>query len=414
MLLLFKLALRNLRRNRRRTLITMTGISLGLALMLWSNNLGYGSHQAMLRTAVAMMAGHVVVQGQGYQADPDAGIVVPDSGALAQAVRAAIPDAVVTRRIFVEGLLVSPVASTAVSVKAVEPEAEATVVDLDERIVQGQWLPGDDDKAIILGQGLAERLDVGLGDKVVLMAQPVGDEVDSRLFRVRGIFRTGSPEIDGFTALAPLPSVQEFFDGGDPATQVAVHLPDDRDTAAQTARVQALVDSQGGGPLEVLPWHLAIPDILAFVELDSAYNDAIWAVLGVIVSMGVVNTVLMSVMERIREFGVMMAVGLRPGRLALMVLAEGLLMGAISALLGVALGLLATWPLLSRGLDLSGELGESMEAGGVPISLVIYPEIDWARLFIYPFIGIGFALAASLYPAWKVTRLSPVQAIRHK
>lgn len=415
MLILLKLAVRNLLRNKRRTAITMTGIALGLALMVFSNNISFGSHNAMLRTAIGMMAGHVVIQGQGYQDDPDSKIKVLHSGELAESVRKTVPDAIVTRRIYMDGLLVSPVASTSVVIKAIEPSLELQVVDLDDKIVDGEWLADDDDRGILLGQALAERLDVGLGDKVVFMGQPDGDEVESRLFRLRGVFRTGSPEIDGFTALAPLSAAQELLQGEDPVTQIAVNLPDDRGTSAGTDQVQSLVAGfSGGGALEVLPWQRAIPDIVEFVELDSAYSDGIWAVLGIIVSMGVVNTVLMSVLERVREFGVMMAVGLKPRKLALMVLAEGAFMGAVSAVIGVALGLLITWPFLTMGIDFSGEYGESMEAAGVPVSMIIYPEVDWARLAIYPFIGIFFALVASLYPAWKVTRLSPVQAIRHQ
>jgi|AMFO01.1.fsa_nt_gi ABC-type transport system, involved in lipoprotein release, permease component len=415
MLIFIKLAMRNLLRNKRRTAITMTGISLGLALMVFSNNIAFGSHESMLRTAIGMMAGHVVVQGEGYQHKPDSKLKVLNSGAMAQTIRAAIPDATVTRRIYMDGLLVSPVASTSAVVKAIEPSRELQVIDLDDKIVQGQWLADDDDRGIMLGQDLATRLDLGLGDKVVFMGQPDGTEVESRLFRLRGIFRTGSPEIDGFTALAPLSAAQELFQGDDPATQIAINLPDDQQTAARTEQVRSLVQAAApDSKLEVLPWQQAIPDIVEFVKLDSAYGDGIWLVLGIIVSMGVINTVLMSVMERVREFGVMMAVGLKPRKLAAMVLTEGFVMGAISALIGIILGTLVTWPFISMGIDFSGDMGESMEAAGVPISMILYPEIDWGRLAIYPFIGIFFATVASLYPAWKVTRLSPVQAIRHQ
>ncbi len=415
MLMLFKLAARNLLRNKRRTAITMTGISLGLALMVFSNNIAFGSHNDMLRTAVSMMAGHVVVQGEGYQDDPDSKHKVLHSGDLAREIEEALPDAHVSRRIYLDGLLVSPVASTAAVVKAVEPSKEAEVVKLDDKLTDGEWLVDDDDKGVLLGANLADSLDVTLGDKVVFMGQPDGDEVESRLFRVRGIFKTGSPEIDGFTAVVPLTAAQELLQGDDPATQIAVNLPDDDATEDALQVVQGVVAGfSEGGALEALPWRQAIPDIVEFVELDSAYGDGIWLVLGIIVSMGVINTVLMSVMERVREFGVMMAVGLKPRKLALMVLGEGFVMGALSAVIGIGLGLLVTWPFMEMGLDFSSQYGDSMEAGGVPVSMILYPEIDWARLAIYPFIGIFFAVVASLYPAFKVTRLSPVQAIRHQ
>lgn len=409
-MLLMKLALRNLLRNTRRTVITMAGISLGLAMMMASNNLAHGSRNDMLRSAISLMAGHVVVQAEGYQQDQDAELVLTDSAAVAETLRARLPDAQVGRRLLVDGLLTSPTNARGIALRGVEAAAEAEILDLDEKVVDGTWLPDDDDRAILLGQELAEALDVELGDKVVFMAQPDGDEVQSRLFRVRGIYRTGAPEIDALVAVAPIAAAQALYQAPDPATQIAVHLDSDRQTAAAAATARSAV---GGEGREVLDWEQAIPEMVQFIRLDEAYNDGIWFVLGVIVAMGVVNTVLMSVLERVREFGVMMAVGLRPGRLARMVLAEGLVLGLLSAAIGIALGLLMTWPMMVWGIDMSS-MGESMEAGGVPISMHMYAEIDWSRLFVYPFVGVGFAVLASIYPAWKVTRLAPIEAIQHQ
>jgi len=410
--LLLSLAARNLLRNRRRTLITMAGISLGLALMMVSNNIAFGSHNQMLRTAISMMAGHVVVQAEGYQADPSPKRVMADSTAITDQVRAAVPEAkMVTRRIYVDGLLSSPANSVAVAVKGVEPDKEKEVVDIDDKLTDGAWLQDGDKQDILLGASMAESLGVGVGDKVVYMGQPASGEVQSLVFRVRGIFKTGAPEIDGFTVLVPIQAVQGLYERPDVATQISVHLDSDHDTAKATKAVRAALSRPG---LEILPWEDAIPDIRDFVKLDSAYGDGIWLVLGIIVAMGVVNTVLMSVLERVRELGVMMAVGMKPGQLARMVLTEGLILGAVSAVIGIIIGLLLTWALAIHGIDLSGEMGRSMEAAGVPISLVLYPEVDWFRLGIYPLVGVGFAFLASLYPAYKVTRLTPVEAIHHQ
>ena len=409
-MLLWTLALRNLRRNTRRTLITMAGISLGLALMVMSNNLSYGSHQDMLRRAISLLAGHVVVQAQGYQADPDDGRVLVDSSQAAAALRQALPEATIVRRLQVEGLMTSPTSSVGVVLRGVEPQLEATILDIDERLVEGEWL-ADDDKAVVMGKSMVDSLGLTLGDKVVFMGQPDGDEVQSKLFRLRGIYETGSPELDGFVAVVTLAAAQELYAAQDPATQIAVHLDSDQQTEAALASARAALP---GTEREILAWPDAIPDIRDFVALDSAINDGIWMILGVIVAMGVVNTVLMSVLERVREFGVMMSLGLRPGQLAAMVLSEGFALGLISAFIGMILGLAFSYPLVVYGLDFSEEFGQSMEVGSVPVSMVIYAELDWSRLFVYPAVGIGFALFASLYPAWKVMRLSPVQAIRHQ
>lgn len=410
MALLLRLAVRNLRRNPRRTGITMAGIALGLMLMGATATMQNGSHQDMLRTAVGLLAGHVVVQAPGHQADPDKDGVLRDSTAVALGLREAFPDAVVTRRLYVNGLLSSPSGTTAAAVRGVEPGPEAEVVDLDERMVSGAWLADDDAQGLLLGESMAKSLGVAVGDKVVFMAQPEGDEVLSRLFRVRGTFRTGTPELDGFVAVATVAGAQGVYTSPDPATQVALHLPDAAATRAATAEVRRRHPT-----LEVLPWQDAIPDIREFVELDKFWSDVMWLVLGVIVSMGVVNTVLMSVLERVREFGIMMAVGLRPGRLAAMVLMEGLVLGTVAAFLGLGLALLASWPIVTQGIDYRELMGaDAIEAGGVPMSMLVKGVVDWKRMAVYPLVGVLFALLASLYPAWKVATLRPVDAIHHR
>jgi ABC-type lipoprotein release transport system permease subunit len=299
-----------------------------------------------------------------------------------------------------------------VSLDGIEPSHEREILTLDDKLKTGAWLEDEDRQGILMGSSMADTLGVGIGDKVVFMGQPGGGDVQSVLYRVRGIFETGAPEIDGFTVLVPLTSVQALYSTADPATQISVHLDDDRRTATATRAVRSVVTAPG---VDVLAWDDAIPDIRDFVRLDSAYGDGIWLVLGIIVALGVVNTVLMSVLERVREMGVMMAVGMKPRQLATMVMTEGLVMGALAALVAVALGLLGTWALSVHGIDLSGgDMGSSMEAAGVPVSLVLYPQVDWIRLGIYPLVGVGFALLASLYPAFKVTQLSPIEAIRHQ
>jgi putative ABC transport system permease protein len=409
---LLTLAARNLRRNRRRSAITMAGIALGLALMQMSNNIAFGSHSDLLKRAVSMMAGHVVVQAEGYQADPDSSKVVTGSAGTAESMRAAAPaDATITRRLNLEGLLTSPTNSTGAGLQGIEPDAEAKVVELDERVTKGEWLRADDPGGILIGTVMAERLGVGLGDKIVFMGQPRGAEVGSRLFRVRGLFRTGAVELDSFVAVANIAAVQELYGVDDPATQIAVHLANPAGTPEAYEAVAAAVTRTD---VEVLPWQRALPDIVEFVALDSAFGDGMWFVLGLIVALGVVNTVLMSVMERVHEFGVMLAVGMKPRRLALLVVTEALILGCVAAALGVGLGLLGTWPLAVWGLDMSASLGESIEAAGVPMSTTIVAVMDWDRLAVFPAVGIGFAVLASLWPAWMVTHMSPVEALRHQ
>jgi ABC-type lipoprotein release transport system permease subunit len=407
--MIWKLAARNLVRNLRRTLITVAAIGLGLGLMIWTVNLQAWQHNDITSRSIRALAGDAVVQAEGYRKDPDAAKVVVGSGAVATAISELFPDAIVTRRLQISGVLMSANNTVGVGLQGVLPGPEAEVNDLDERIVEGTWVD-DDPRGIVLGKTLAEKLAIKLGDKVVFMGQADG-EMGSTLFRVKGIFRTGGVSVDGFVALANLEAVQGLYTAEDPASQVALHLEDHELAAAATEAVRGVAAAEGR---EVLDWRAALPQIVSFIEMDRRSNDLIWMVVGVMVAVGVLNTVLMSVMERVREFGVMMSVGMQPQSLARMVMAEGVLLGLIGAAVGLTIGSFTTWLTATYGLDLSASFGESLETGGVAMPTVFYSEFNGPRVAIYLVAAVVFTGLAALWPAWRVSRMQPVDAMRHQ
>jgi len=407
-MLLFKLAVRNLWRNTRRTLLTSGGIAFGLMFVLVVVNFQYGSHQMMLRTAIKSMAGHVVVQASGYQADKDAHNALTDSGQTAESLAQTFPEGTVLRRAFLDGALMSPSNTRMVALMGVEPEAEARIADLDDKVIDGTWVD-DDGRGMVLGSKLAETLEVELGDRIVYQGEgaKAGESV-SRMFRVKGIFNTGSADLDGFVAVTELGAAQELMQGTDPAHQVAVHLEDDRDLEAQLVAASVAVSRADA---EVLGWRQAIPELVEFLDMDRQFADITWIILGIMVSFGVLNTVLMSVLERTREFGVMMSIGLTPRKLAVLVLMEGFVLGLLGAVVGFVLGALGTWPLVEYGVDFSS-MGESYDAVGVSIDTHIFAEYAWGRMVVFSAGGILLTMFASIWPAWRVTSLRPVEAMR--
>lgn len=407
---LLMLALRNLSRNMRRTVITLAAISFGLAMMIATITLQTGSYDEMIDQAIRQMAGHVVVQGAGYQDEKDDEIVIRGASAVRASLSEAFPGATVAQRAILGGLLVSPSNSVGAGVQGIDPEAEAAVGELDDKLVDGAWLD-DDDRGIVIGERMAESLEVEVGDKLVYMGQYAGADVTSRLFRVKGIFRTGSADMDGFLALARLEAAQELMALDDVAHQVSVHLTTaegSEDAALQAAALVARDD------LEVLSWRQALPELYALIQVDRNSGDVMLGILGLIVAMGVLNTVLMSVLERTREFGVMMGIGMRPRQIAGVVLLEGALLGALGAVIGVSLGAALSWPLVTYGIDYSAYTGgETMESAGVVMSSVIKGGWNPWRTSVYCFATVLFTALAAAYPAWHVTRLQPVEAIRH-
>ena len=407
---LLLLALRNLSRNTRRTALTLAAISIGLSMMIWTVNFQNGSYGAMIDTAVSQMAGHVVIQAEGYQDDREPGVVVPNASDVVKALRTEYPDAVVAPRIFVGGLLMSPTNSVGASLSGMDPGAESQVQDIAEKVVEGEWFSEGADQ-VLIGDEMAKRLEVTIGDKLVYMGQVEGGEVDSKLFRVRGIFHSGAVELDGFVALVHLSAAQELIGGGDVANMITLHLKNADDAFAAVARIEQIIARP---ELDVRHWKDALPELFALIQLDRSSGDVMLAIIGLIVAFGVLNTLLMSVLERTREFGVMLAVGMKPKRLARLVLLEGLVLGLIGALLGLLLGLALSWPTVHYGIDMSAMTGgETMESGGIAIDMLVHGRWSFGRMTGYFCGAIVFCTLAAIYPAWTISKLRPVQALRH-
>jgi ABC-type lipoprotein release transport system permease subunit len=410
-MMFFRLALRNLMRQKRRTFLTFAAIAGGLTLMVWSIHLNRGSYDSLLRNGISELAGHVVVQAPGWQDERETKLVVADATLVADAIRGEFPEATVTTRVLVDGLLTSSRGSAGAGLIGLVPTAEARVTRREDQVSEGAYLADDDEQGILLGASLARTLAVGVGDKVVYMGQPPGQpEMVSRLFRVRGLLKTGAPELDAFTALVHVNAAQELLGRGDVAHQVALHLGDARLAEAAAERVRAKVPAG----TEVLDWHAAIPQIDGMIKVDARTNDALMSVIGLIVAMGMLNTLLMSVLERTREFGVMLAIGMKPGLLARVVLTEALILGVAGVTTGAVLGSLLAWPTIVYGLDLSGMVGdEGMSTGGIGVDLVLYGAWDFPRVANYALVGVLFTVLAAAWPAWRVSRMTPVEGMRH-
>ena len=413
MFALLTMALRNLFRNKRRSIITVLGISAGLALCQTVYNLNSGNYNKMLDTGIRGTSGHVVVQHSQWLNDPEVEHTVGNSTALAEQLQAANVGAIVTRRVFAGGLITSPTNAIAVGILGVDPEPESQLSRAAQRMVEGEWLKPDDRRGLVLGDTLAKRLGVGVKGRVVVMAPDPEDPTESTsvLFRVRGIYHSGVELLDNFSVMVSVPGAQPLLKGEDPVHQVAVIYEDDSPTEVGLGKAKQI---ELGEDAVALSWREALPDLQAFIKVDTQTNDIFFFILGFIVVLGVINTMLMSVLERVREFGVMMAVGMRPKRLAVLVLMEGFLLGLASAILGTALGTALTYPLATSGLDFSEAMGETMMVEGVAMDAVLVAQYAPDRMLLYAGAAISMTILAAAWPAFRVSRMRPIQAIQHQ
>jgi ABC-type lipoprotein release transport system permease subunit len=191
---------------------------------------------------------------------------------------------------------------------------------------------------------------------------------------------------------------------------VTVHLDDPITVPEVQAAITAALPDQ---PVEVLPWQEALPEMYQFTMLDRQSQRAMFFVMAIIVAMGVLNTVLMSVMERVKEFGVMLALGTRPSQVFRVIVLEGVLLGLFATVVGAGIGILATIPTMEYGIDYSAMMGENVEVAGVTMDSHVYAAWSWPGTIGFCISAWVMTVLASIWPAWRASRLAPVDAMRH-
>jgi ABC-type lipoprotein release transport system permease subunit len=415
-LILVKIGWRNLWRNPRGTLLTALALGLGLTLLLISLGLLDGSHEQMIREGVRFGTGHVVIQAQGYQDTGSQDLLLParavstteeflHSEAMKHVLRGVSP------RLLASGLLSSAANADGVSIMGVIPHEERAVSLIPQRIVEGTYLNDDKQSGVVIGTELARKLEVKIGAKVVLMTQAVqqpgaeatdavGGGMQSTLLRVSGIFRTGIQAIDAHVIHLPLPVAQTLLGVPGRVTQVAVLLEREGDALMVATGLRKQL---AGAPVEVLPWRESMPTLVQIFWLNSAFNYVMNAVVLAMVGLGILNTILMRVLERRYEFGLCTALGLRPLQLAVMIIGESLALTAISLALGLVLGLSVHYFFATHGLDMRWVFKSDLPAALV-FDPIIYSRLSPWR--IASSVGIVFLTATviSFYPALKAAR----------
>jgi ABC-type lipoprotein release transport system permease subunit len=393
-------------------------------LLLISLGLLDGSNEQMVGNGVRFGTGHVVIQAQGYQDTASQELLLPDrvvstteqflhTRAMKPLLRGVSP------RLLASGLLSSAANADGVRIMGVIPKEERAVSLIPERIVEGNYLNDDQQSGVVIGAELARKLAVKIGAKVVLMTQVVqspdtdaadsgGGEMQSTLLRVSGVFRTGIQAIDAHVIQLQLPEAQALLGVPGRVTQVAVLLEREGDSlmVARGLRKQLT-----GVPVEILPWRESMPTLAHLLLLDDAFNYVMNGVVLAMVGLGILNTILMRVLERRYEFGLFSALGLRPVQLAVMIIGESLALTAFSLTLGLVLGLGVQHYFATHGLDLRWFFHSSLPSALV-FDPIIYSRLSLTR--IASSVGIVFLAATliSFYPALKAARTELPGALR--
>ncbi len=366
-----------------------------------------GMYNKMFEIMVDQQLGHVQVHHPDYLSSRQLLDTVPDAEATLRAIEGVEGSLGASGRLHGMALLGGPKKSTGAQLQGLEPHRELPLTHVDDRIQQGRYLADEPAHEIVLGVGLAEDLQLGLGDEVVAFTQSADGSLGNALYTVVGLSSTGNAAMDKGGAWLHLGDLQELLVLPDQVHGITV-LSDDPDA------LPAFVDRlEGAVPegMEVLTWQQASPQTSEMMGMQSVSS---WIMLGIVfavASFGVLNTMMMSVFERTRELGVLKAIWLRPTQMVSMVLWESLFLALLSGGIGLGFGAFLDYLVVVYGFDMSAG-GEGFEMMGVKLDPVIYGEVTpfsvWAPIVAL----IGVSVAASVYPAWRAARLQPVEAIR--
>ncbi|MBI4679199.1 MAG: ABC transporter permease [Elusimicrobia bacterium] len=412
----FKLGWRNLWRSPRRTAIELTSLAGAVFLGMTMLNLQAGMYPVYIREAARAGSGHVGFYRRGYLDLRQVGMTFPVQGLLdVLAGEDAVAGAYA--RLHLPGLARSSRDSRAAAMIAVDFGRETEVNPLlqPKRLARGRLPSPDDPWGAAVGIELAGELGLKLGQKFVWMCQDPKGETVSRLFRVRGVIKSGVPDLDKTAVFAHRGSAARVLGVEGQAHEVAVLLKDYKKTEEFLMTAKRLADGLDRvepGQVEPVEWSKAMPQIATAIKLDRTGGWVFLSFLLLLVGLGTANTMLISVLERTREFGVIRALGLGGAGIVRMVLAEGLVLGLFGSALGAAAaGLLGLYT-ERRGIDFSRFMGEGQEMGGIFVDPVVYSGWDGPKTAGLVAIMAVLALCASLYPTWKAVKIKPAQAMR--
>ena len=407
------MAWRNLWRNRRRTVLTLCSIAFGVLLAVLFTAMQDQNWADTIDLAARLSGGHVTLEHPEHLEAPKLTLTIESTDDLMELAKAQDHVHRVAERIAGHAMLSTAGDSFGAAFIAIDPEREDTfTLSVLEALVEGEIFETSADRGIILGARLADNLGVGMGKRVVYTMTDIHGDIVAGLARVSGIVRTGSMGIDGGLCLLPIDAVRELLGyAPDEATQIAIFIDDQRRSDSVADALQQRVGSDAAA----LPWHRIQPELAAFIAMKVGSARFIEVLIAVLVAAGIFNTLFISVMERLREFGIMNAVGFSSGTIFALVMLESFWLAVVGLIVSFIITAGPYMYLASTGIRLAAFVGdntESLEVAGIALP-------DTMRVGIFPenaaIIAIAAVLAivlSGLYPAWKAGHVEPVETIR--
>ncbi|MFC2092887.1 ABC transporter permease [Bacteroidota bacterium] len=403
--MILKLAWRNIWRNKRRSLIVIGSVIVGVVALIIMDGLSSGMLYQMLFNQISSSVSHIQIHKNGFNDNKVIQNFIPDYRKVENEVKKNPSVDAYSKRVITFGLLSSATNSSGVYINGIIPTEEEKITKIKSSIIEGTYLTGNK-REIVIGKKLADKLNVVLGNKVVALSNTPDGTIGTDVFRIVGIFETISSEFDKSSIYIPLSNAKEMLDIGDNIHEIAIITGDYKQSAKVKEQLEAVLDSD----YEVLSYEDLLPMLIVQIDL---YKEMMWItnlIIGLALIFGIINAMLMAVFERIKEFGVLMSIGMKNSKLFFMIIVEAFIIGIMGTVFGIIIGVIIHTPLSMIGINLSvfAESLESFGAGAI-IYPVLTPENLISILIMIPFISV----IGALYPAYRAIRLEPVSAIRY-
>lgn len=408
MQLYLRLAWRNIWRHRRRTLIVVLAIGVGMALMMFYDGIIVGFDQAIYGNAIKVMGGNIQIHANGYQAKFDQTPLLPleNDQAVVQAALAHPEVVAAYRRINTGGLASNRKGAFPVGIVGIEPEKELPISVTAQHVVDGKYLASNNQDVVFIGKGLADAMEIKSGDRITLSGRATHNQMRSRTMTVGGIFDLGMADIEKRTIYISLAEAQDLYGLTGQATEVVLNLKKIGEEPAVMSALKPLIGND-----ELSSWQTNFPELEQAIQSKSGVMNIFSVIILVIAGIGILNLLLMAIYERTREIGVLGAFGMKPREISYLFLLEGALMGLVGLAFGVALGLLFNITLGQVGLDYTKF--SSLTSYTALINSRIYPSLGLENLLQRGITVVVIAILSSFYPAREASQREPAEALHY-
>ncbi len=404
--MILEFAWRNIWRNRRRTAIILTAVVIGVWSMIFLGALMRGIADQMVRNGIATLTGHIQVHQKGFQADPSIENRIREPGGIRRVLEETLPaKSLWTARVRVPAVAANARHSAGITLVGIDPPVEKDLSFIGQAVRSGRYLEREDPRGILVGEALLHQFETRIGHRLVLMSQDTAGEIASRSFTIVGVYRGEMESTEKAYAFVTREAAREMLKMDGAVSEFAVLLPEEEEAGPVAAGIR---NGLSPDSYEVLTWREMLPLVSAVLALYDQFIFLWYVVVFIAMGFGLVNTVLMAVYERMREFGLLKALGMRPLRIVGDVLLEAFFILGIGVLAGNVLGILSTLALKTRGIDLSAFAAGSEFAG---LGRVIYPTLELRDILLANGVVFVLGLVVSLYPALRAARFTPVEAL---